>query len=1308
MTETVGKEQRRGRIRRRISFGIAVVVTLLLAATFYQATQLMPRRIARYVNENYLAGTPFELTIEGISGSLLRRIVLKNAVLRYHSTTASYNVFRADEISVTYELLPMFGLRLIVDDVLLRNVAIHLRQDENGQLVIPFPQGKAGAPGGRFANVSPLVHVRHFTIDGLEMTFGGGKRELAVRDVSLEGSVRYAKGDARLTIDEGKAFLVDSGKTVSEVRLAARTDGRGVRLDDFALRLDESFILASGEFRQGRFGGVNLVFNPISLPELHELGLAPKMDGRFRGKLSLSGPVDSLEIAGNISGSGFGVELSSVDFEGLFTPRMLDLARIRGRVFGSGIDGAFQVGIESGDFIYDGECDSLDLSRGFIPNRGIPPMSLTGHVRVVHSKSAKRYQWGANLTHAVVDGYESFGAKGDGVWQDGTGLVIRRLTLDRPGYRITGSGQVASPGDVALILFDVQGPDIGYFFEHFKLPPVTGAVAVTGKLQGPLHDFQVNVNGAVQGLRFEAFGVDSGLVQAEVRRVGTPAPTAAVSLSANRGTIAGRRFQSPSVFIEVDTSLVRVQRARFTRGDTVVVVDLDVKARGARSRINVRHASITTPRETWSTPGPSTVVIDNGTATIDSLVLASGRGQFGVVGTYRERERSMELEVWGRGAKLQLLQEALRMPLRLEGSGDVDLRLYGEVEDPRFDLELAVRDGIIDSVAFDHLAARVAFDGAAYRLDQLVVVTGADSMSARGVWNCRVSPARLAHGDSTAAVWGAPVSMDARFARYPLASVFDALHRPAPVAAAYSGTLSLSGTLEAPRIAARGKIGPSPGPGQELPPARLDLEYANGTLHVNDLSTTAEADVRARGTFPVEISMRRGARIHTDRPMEFKLDMAPLDDQPVELGRYLAGVSLLRGLLEGSVVGTGTPAVPRLAGALSFSRGELQVVGLKESFSDVTLKLDFVDDVIRVSSLTARSGKKGSLVGTGWARVSNYRLSDYRVDVTLNEFWLRSIPDVAVRQDGKLSVRQVQWRDGRRIPSITGALDIREATLSMDIMQTPTPGGGSEFTRPTDTPEWIASVDLFAPKNVWIRNPDMTVEMGTEDMILNRDERGLYFRGELDILRGSYRLYGNKFTITNGLMNFSASETMRPEMLIQAYTVHRTSDGDHNIDLTFSWPHDKKEPQIILAYPDEPGYSEADIWKMLGGSFIAAGVATNALESAINEQMLSGVTVDVEQRQIENRSATSATNVEKETLVGIGKYLWEDNIYLQYRRGLSIGGEQEVNMEYRPSWLSSRFLLRSQFIYNSQRNRSGIAGKDTDEYNVDLKYRFEY
>jgi len=207
----------------------------------------------------------------------------------------------------------------------------------------------------------------------------------------------------------------------------------------------------------------------------------------------------------------------------------------------------------------------------------------------------------------------------------------------------------------------------------------------------------------------------------------------------------------------------------------------------------------------------------------------------------------------------------------------------------------------------------------------------------------------------------------------------------------------------------------------------------------------------------------------------------------------------------------------------------------------------------------------------------------------------------------------------------------------------------------------------------------------------------------MSVLRGSYKIYGNKFQITEGQFDFSASEALRPSMQISAYTLHRSGDAEEkNIYLSLSWPYDQKEPRIRLSH-DDPGYSEADIWAMLGGyENLASGAATNALERVISAQM-TGVTIDVDRRQVGEESVGGKA-AESVTSIGVGKYLWED-VYLQYRRGLSVESEQEVNVEYR---LGSRFLLRSQFIYNSRRSRSGIVGKNTDEYNLDLKYRFEF
>ncbi len=1303
MTEANGNSKRVASVRRRVSVVVALVITTVLVVVIHHQSQILPRRVADYVNEHYLAGTPFEFTLDGISGSLVHHIVLKNPVLRFRSQDASYNVFRADEVSVTYELMPIFAFRLIVHDVELKDVAIHLRQDAQGRMVLPVPQHDEPNPKKRGV-VSPVVDVRRFNINGLEMTFGGNQQQLAVRDVHLAGACKYQDGIGRLEVENGNAYLIDSQKTIQSVRLAARTDGSSLFLDDFAIRLNESFVLANGEFRHGRFQGVDLVLNPISLSELHELGIAPDLDGTFSGRLSIAGTPDSLGVSGSLSGTGLGVELSGLDFEGKASPKGIDLRHVKGRVFGSLLDGSFKVDLPSENFVYDGTVKDLDFSRGFIPDSDLPPMSLSGHVRVEHDKKAKTYAWSAALDHGVVDGYESFGVVGDGIWHDGTGLAVRHIALSRPGYRIDGNGDV-TPEGVADMVFRVDGTDLGYFWDHFKLPHVEGALSLTGRLQGPIDDFQVNLNGRATGVRYEFMTVDTAMVQAEARDVGAPAPTVTVSLSGNHGSIWGQRLDAPVVLIDVDTAMVRVHSARAVRGDTTIVVDLDVHPQGKRSRITIRHAEIETPGDSWETDAPSVILADDAGAVIDTVRFSSGRGEFGAAGSYRVRDRTLAMDFWGRDVDLSVLHDAVRSSIPLHGVGDFQLRVDGSQDNPRVSLGLDVRRGVIDSVAFDELNAKASFDGNVYRLDNLRLVADHDSATARGQWTNGVSPVRLLRGEHPPNTWNGALAASATLRHFSIARIFTAMHRTPTVSADLTGTMVVSGTLAAPVIRAAGTVAPGGGPQRELPPATVDAEYRDGTLHVVGVHVEDLINADISGHFPLTISFRDGVKLETDRPMDFRLDVSPHGSDLSQMGRYLPIVSSMRGEISGTVTGKGTPAVPVVSGGLSLAKGQLRLVGMQESFRDLSAHVDFADDVVRLTSLTAKSGDKGTVSGTGWARVSNYKAADYRADLTLHEFRVTSIPDVDVVLDGVVTARLQDWREGQKLPFVTGALDVREATIQLELG--PDNGTGSALTLPTDEPGWICSVDISAPKNVWVKNPDLNVELAG-DVILKRDERGMYFRGDMSVLRGSYRLYANKFTITSGSMDFSAAETLRPAMVIEAYTPYHTpGEADRNIYLSLNWPYDKKEPQISLTF-DDPGYSEADIWRLLGGAgnvaATTAGVATNALERIINSQMTGGFTVDVEQRQFEETTGTGAKTVEQETLVGLGRYLWED-VYLQYKRGLSLGAEQEVNVEYR---LSNKFLLRSQFIYNSRRNIAGIAGQNTDEFNLDLKYRFEY
>src|SRR5262249_43481929 len=106
MTEAT--TQKKANWAKRISWTIAITLTAAIAGVGYHQSQLLPRRISSYVNDHYLKGTNFQFSVDGVSGFLVRHVTFKNPTLRCHSTNASYNVFRADELSIDYDLMPIF------------------------------------------------------------------------------------------------------------------------------------------------------------------------------------------------------------------------------------------------------------------------------------------------------------------------------------------------------------------------------------------------------------------------------------------------------------------------------------------------------------------------------------------------------------------------------------------------------------------------------------------------------------------------------------------------------------------------------------------------------------------------------------------------------------------------------------------------------------------------------------------------------------------------------------------------------------------------------------------------------------------------------------------------------------------------------------------------------------------------------------------------------------------------------------------------------------------------------------------------
>jgi len=296
--------------------------------------------------------------------------------------------------------------------------------------------------------------------------------------------------------------------------------------------------------------------------------------------------------------------------------------------------------------------------------------------------------------------------------------------------------------------------------------------------------------------------------------------------------------------------------------------------------------------------------------------------------------------------------------------------------------------------------------------------------------------------------------------------------------------------------------------------------------------------------------------------------------------------------------------------------------------------------------------------------------------------------------------------NGKVLPLLTGSCEVKESEVYYDLGSLSTPGGEGAV----EEPSWLAAVDLKIPGNTWIRTPDARIEL-QGNVTLYHDGKGVYLRGEINIVRGWYIVYNNKFTITSGKLQFVTAGSFRPVVDLEAET--QDAEG-RTIYLTLQWHQDDLQPLLTLRHQD-PGYSETDIWKMLGGGIVTAegqqtswnargtaqSLAANYLERVLNSQM-AGVTIEVEAGRGTNpvAGAQDYTNAN----IAVGKYLSE-GLYVKYKQGLSISSARQIQVEYR---ISNLFILRSQVIRYSETAIQGNSPRSSDEINLDLKLRWEF
>jgi hypothetical protein len=1305
--------KRRIRLHRGLTFAAAIALTVVIAVIVFQRSGLLAYQLSRYVNDHYFKETPFQFSCGAVRSDLVSHARVSNPVIRYQDAERSVRVFSAEEISIDYDVLEALKLRLIIRHLGLEKVRISLWHDAQGKPIVPVPRSSDGITGEK---ASPYVEIVRFDVHDLQFMIEREDADRTIKEVDLSGSARYSDGKGEIEIDQGRAYLADKDRNVSSIRATVEFEGGRVRANNVVVRLEQSLVMLSGSYEDGRFEHVQGVFNPLSLDEISYLGWIPEEKGEIGGSVVLSGKRDSLAVEGSLTGRALGLVFSGLSLGGVITPKDIRLSKLEGEVHGARLDGEVFYDRVSGGYTFDGTCERLDLAEGFLAGGGAPTTDLNGRVRLTHDGAANTFDIWADLTNSAISEFEAEDVDFAGRWSGETGLDVRSVVLSRPGFSLAGFGTIDEKNRADFVL-SAGGNDLDYVTEYLSLPRLGGIADLTAKLVGPLDALQINANGDWRDLEYLTARIDSAAIHADARGVRGPRARATVNVDGRRLFLGGKEFTSPHVLFEVDGENVVVRDLSFAKGDTVVTADFDVETGLSGTPILVKHLEVQTPRSTWRTQRPARVTVYEGSTVVDTLLLESNGSEVGVAGRYSTETDETELRVWGDDVELSILAEIAGPRVPLQGVADFDALLLGDLDDPGVRLALDVSNGAVGEYPFQRLFLDGEFAAGRYWLSRLIAQNGPDSITVSGTWNCPKSPVALAGpGMDADEVWNSAISGEAVVHRFPITSIVQKFYGDSEWDGSFSGRLAIQGTLADPSIALDGVASTGKPSGIGLPDVHADIVYEEGRLSIRRLSTGEGSNrTTLEGELPVALDLRGGSgfRFNRDGPVDLGADIA-LGDLSIIAGR-IGAVAAAAGKLTGRLDVRGTFAHPTFDGELALRNTAFRLSGSDEVFRELRADLNIRNNRVTLSSLEARKEKKGQIAGRGSAVLQGFGVSEYAVDLVLTDLQLSLVPGFRSVQSGRVRVSSRLNEQGEPVPIVTGSLEIKEAviTRSLAIQE----GPPSPLTMPTESPTWLCDLEFRSPKNVWVRNPEVNIEMGG-DLVLKRDQKGIYFRGDLNVLRGSYTLYNNKFRITSGRFDFATATTLRPGIYLDAYTPYRRAgETEHQIYLSLSWPPDEHEPKISLTY-SEPGYSESDIWAMLGGQVVTGGaafteggewdpggtatsLASNYLERILNAQM-SDMTIAVESRPVGEPGRTG--DRENEMSIAVGRYLSED-LYFNYRQGLRVSSAREIDVEYR---LSNLLLLRSEIIQYSQKGIQGASRQTSDEINFDLKFRWEY
>ena len=455
-----------------------------------------------------------------------------------------------------------------------------------------------------------------------------------------------------------------------------------------------------------------------------------------------------------------------------------------------------------------------------------------------------------------------------------------------------------------------------------------------------------------------------------------------------------------------------------------------------------------------------------------------------------------------------------------------------------------------------------------------------------------------------------------------------------------------------------------------------------------------------------------------------------VDEFPLSVLRFLHMNEEINGKLNGKITVQGTIESPDPSGNFAVQNGAFKIPQYGIDYREIAFNMKILPENITVDTFRIKTSD-GDMNVTGQAgfNADSYRgnISNPKIKINFHKFNPIDQDQLNMQVSGDAGLSgengDLVFNGNLKVPeaeiylpalfSMMGKLSTSEVPEPILVKEMKKMKAGTDTLAAISDAEkeeegdslnfdffnsLTGNLKVNIPKNTWIKNEDMHVEIAG-DLELIKHKSFMEIFGGLNVVRGQYELLGKTFVIDQGTVNFQGGEEINPRLNISASYRFRNMEQVKQ-DLTVNITGTLEQPAISFALEgDSINEGDALSYMLFGKSMnelslnqqsgIAgsgeANMASKAAASLISSQLSSYLGQKLNVDYLEIKSAGG--NFDNATVV-VGKYITND-LFMSYEQkiGNTSTDDDTNNYEVKLEYQLFRFLFLQM---NSSSDDSGF------------------